>query len=244
MSYSRMKGSSLQETASLIREFNKRIKRLKDLNKQIGTEADTRIMRSEIRQNRDEAQTLSKDIMNALGIHKNNTSEKSQYEKLSKEFQQLFQQYNQVNKETLAKEKDVTEILNTTLNDEEFKKGGIQAIRDEHLRRQSLKLQEIGSFDEVVLRERQDNIKQIEKDIVEVNSMFKDVAKMVNEQGTMLNKAEEHVDNAVVESGKAVNELNKADNYQRSSKKKLYIILGLVFCLVLIVSVPIIATSL
>jgi t-SNARE complex subunit (syntaxin) len=74
--------------------------------------------------------------------------------------------------------------------------------------------------------------------------MFKDVAKMVNEQGTMLNNAEEHVDNAVVESGKAVNELNKADNYQRSSKKKLYIILGLVFCLVLIVSVPIIATSL
>ena len=71
--------------------------------------------------------------------------------------------------------------------------------------------------------------------MLEVNAIFKDVANLVDEQGETLDKAEEHVDVAVTETGRGVVELEKASKYQASTKKKVICVLVCVIILVVIV---------
>lgn len=243
MSYSRLKGGSLKETAASIREFNKRLKKLKDYTKQIGSDKDTRKLRADLRQQREEAQQLSRDIMNSLNIHRNNKEEVSQYEKLSKEFTMLFEQYNKVNEETLEKEKQIAHLISSTLNDEEFKKTGVIQAKEDGETRQSLKLYELGCYDETELHERNQNIVQLEKDMVEVHKMFKDVAQMVGEQGLVLQDVEDHVDGADAETRKAIADLKKADYYQSRSRRTMYCVLLAVLVLIVVISVPLVVRN-
>ena len=74
------------------------------------------------------------------------------------------------------------------------------------------------------LRERKERVDELHKDMHTVNEMFKDAAIMIKEQGEDVTLVERHVDTAVKETGKGVNELVKAEGYQRSAKKKMCII--------------------
>lgn len=72
---------------------------------------------------------------------------------------------------------------------------------------------------------RKEEIDQLHKDLRTVNEMFKDTAMMVKEQEEMLIEVDKDVTNAAGQTGKAVGELNKAEGYQRSAKKKICIIM-------------------
>ena len=61
--------------------------------------------------------------------------------------------------------------------------------------------------------------------MITVNEMFKDTAMMVKEQEEMLVVVDKDVTNAAGQTGKAVGELNKAEGYQRSAKKKMCVIM-------------------
>ncbi|CAF1671407.1 unnamed protein product, partial [Didymodactylos carnosus] len=51
-------------------------------------------------------------------------------------------------------------------------------------------------------------------DIVQVNEIFKDVAKLVHEQGDIIDHIEVHVDSAEQGTQKSASELKQAVNYQ------------------------------
>ena len=100
--------------------------------------------------------------------------------------------------------------------------------------RQSLAFQNVSQLNEEDLKRRQEEITHIEKDMVIVNNMFKDVAGMIVQQGEMLNQAETHVDKAQQETGEAVNELRRADKYQKSGSKKMCYIFVIVLIVVIV----------
>lgn len=90
------------------------------------------------------------------------------------------------------------------------------------------------------LEERKENIENLHKDFIVVNSLFKDTAMMVGEQGKMLEEADKNITVAVAETNKGVNELHKADKYQQSAKKKLgcifiiaFIVVGVLIAIIL-----------
>ena len=58
---------------------------------------------------------------------------------------------------------------------------------------------------------------------------------MVDEQGEMLNEAEANADTAVKETGRAVEDLQKANTSQRSAKDKLVFICILIFITLVVV---------
>lgn len=78
-------------------------------------------------------------------------------------------------------------------------------------------------------------IEDLQKDMLTVNEMFKDTAKMIGEQEEMLVEVDKDVTNAAGQTGKAVGELNKAEGYQKSAKKKLWIIMIIAVVVVAVV---------
>ncbi|CAG9322774.1 unnamed protein product [Blepharisma stoltei] len=221
--------SALQEQAMMVREFNQRIKKLKDLSAQLGSAKDNPKLHSSITKEREDAIDLCKRIIRSFKEKPPSRAEKPQHDKLAKEFEALSKQFQNLCQVSLEKQK-------TYVEEEKTQQGYEQEQAEESFR-------SVGGLDEALLRDRMEEVQQLEKDMITVNAMFKDVSNMVVEQGAMLDSAENNVDVAVKETGRAVVELDKAENYQKKSKNKLYCILGIVVVVVAVlgavIAVPI-----
>uniref|UniRef100_A0A3Q3GEN5 Syntaxin-7 n=1 Tax=Labrus bergylta TaxID=56723 RepID=A0A3Q3GEN5_9LABR len=91
--------------------------------------------------------------------------------------------------------------------------------------------EEITEEDLRLIQERELSIRQLESDITDINDIFKDLGMMVHEQGDMIDSIEANVENADVNVQNATQQLARAAEYQRSSRKKiciLIIVLGVV----------------
>jgi len=90
------------------------------------------------------------------------------------------------------------------------------------------------------LQDREKAIRQLESDIVDVNTIFKDLATMVHEQGDVIDSIESNIEAASVQVTDGNEQLRQAYNYQTSARKK-KLILGAVGLIILIILVIIIA---
>jgi len=86
------------------------------------------------------------------------------------------------------------------------------------------------------LQEREKSIRQLESDIVDMNTIFKDLATMVHEQGEMVDSIEVHVDAAAVSVTEGTTQLRQAEQYKVAArKKKLFLaIIGIIILAIII----------
>ncbi|AWP19841.1 putative syntaxin-7 [Scophthalmus maximus] len=75
-----------------------------------------------------------------------------------------------------------------------------------------------------LIQERESSIRQLEADITDINDIFKDLGLMVHEQGDMIDSIEANVESADVNVQSATQQLAQAAEYQRSSRKKICIL--------------------
>ncbi|CAL8316853.1 unnamed protein product [Merluccius merluccius] len=76
-----------------------------------------------------------------------------------------------------------------------------------------------------LIQERESAIRALESDIVDINDIFKDLGLMVHEQGDMIDSIEANVETADLSVQNATQQLARAADYQRSSRKKICILL-------------------
>merc|ERR1712080_445868 len=86
------------------------------------------------------------------------------------------------------------------------------------------------------LEEREKAIRQLESDIVDVNTIFKDLATMVHEQGEIVDSIESNIEATTVQVTTGTEQLRQAADYQNKARKKKIIlaVLGLVILAILI----------
>ncbi|CAF0912173.1 unnamed protein product [Rotaria sp. Silwood1] len=86
------------------------------------------------------------------------------------------------------------------------------------------------------LRERDEQLRQIETNIVEVNELFKDVAQIVHSHGGIIDSIGEHIADAEthVESGNQ--KLTKAVSYQTSARRKKIILITILIIVLVILA--------
>ena len=65
-----------------------------------------------------------------------------------------------------------------------------------------------------LLRDREQQIRKIESDILEVNQIFKDLATMIHEQGETIDSIEANVETASIQVDQGTLQLAKARDYQ------------------------------
>ncbi|GFT09458.1 hypothetical protein NPIL_9031 [Nephila pilipes] len=82
-----------------------------------------------------------------------------------------------------------------------------------------------------LLREREEAVRKLEADIVDVNHIFTDLAALVHEQGEVIDSIEANVEQAQIQVSEGTQQLAKARRHQAAARRKacfLVIILVLV----------------
>jgi t-SNARE complex subunit (syntaxin) len=86
----------------------------------------------------------------------------------------------------------------------------------------------------IQLQEREAALRKLENDIVDVNTIFKDLAVMVHEQGEIIDSIESNVEAARVTVNTATSSLQSAVKNQKSVRKKKVIFAGIIILVICI----------
>lgn len=70
-----------------------------------------------------------------------------------------------------------------------------------------------------MIEEREEEVNKIVKSIVDLNDIFKDLANMVHEQGTVLDRIDYNIEQTQVQVHEGYKQLQKAERYQRKNRK-------------------------
>lgn len=73
--------------------------------------------------------------------------------------------------------------------------------------------------------QREQEVNTIVKSIVDLNEIFKDLAQMVSDQGTILDRIDYNIEQTQTQVYEGFKQLQKADNYQRKNRKMCCIII-------------------
>jgi hypothetical protein len=95
----------------------------------------------------------------------------------------------------------------------------------------------LGELEEIIYRDRNEELKSLERDMVEVNAMFKDISALVEEQAYSLNSVDKQVELTDLEAHRAQGNLISASKYQANARKKLYLLAIVAFLAVLVMGI-------
>lgn len=85
------------------------------------------------------------------------------------------------------------------------------------------------------VKQREKEISLIVRSITDLNDIFKDLASMVVDQGTILDRIDYNVEHAGVQVEKGLQQLQKAEKYQKKNRKMLCIVILAVIIILLII---------
>lgn len=92
------------------------------------------------------------------------------------------------------------------------------------------------------LREREESVRKLESDIVEVNHIFKDLATIIHNQGETVDSIESSIFRATEEVSRGAHEIARARDYaDKSRRKKFY--LAMIFFIIMFVVLMIVYVS-
>lgn len=83
--------------------------------------------------------------------------------------------------------------------------------------------------------DRSSEIQKLEQDMLDINSMFRDIAGMVQEQGVLVDTIESNTVEAAKTTEEGVGQIEKAAEYQKKSRRKMCFILAAAVIILLIV---------
>lgn len=111
---------------------------------------------------------------------------------------------------------DLLFSLPSTSGTQKFDQNGDEFSRPILSQKQLLLIQEENTKD---VAEREEEVNKIVRSIVDLNDIFKDLAHMVNEQGTVLDRIDYNIEQTQVQVHEGYKQLQKAERYQRSNRK-------------------------
>ncbi|GAY62191.1 hypothetical protein CUMW_215830 [Citrus unshiu] len=115
-----------------------------------------------------------------------------------------------------------------------------QLLLQESKRQEVVLLDNEITFNEAIIEEREQGIKEIQEQISEVNEIFKDLAVLVHEQGVMIDDISSNIESSHASTAQATTQLAKASKIQKSSSSLsclLLVIFGIILLIVIILIV-------
>ncbi|XP_076647341.1 syntaxin 13 isoform X2 [Halictus rubicundus] len=219
---------------------------LKNAYKNIGTNKDNQGLRDKVHvtqlsTNQVITQT-SKDIARlTVLMRKGDKQQKLQIEKLTTDFTDAMQRYSDMQK-TVAEnmKRHILRItsIESPMDQDDDEQRQLQVQEDEH--RSTLRSLE---FQQGLLLEREERIKWIEGDILDVNQILRDLAALSYQQGDTINTIENNVETTHANVELGGQELAKGSNYLRKYRRKVFMLL-LVAIIVVVVLIIILVTKL
>jgi len=204
---------------------------LVDVNKSLGRKVQKLINQETEKVRKLEGKAKTSNELSELRL------KKTQISTQSNRFLEIWTEYNSLQVEFRDKARTALarniKITNTSLTQEEIE--------------EKLDKGEIGNFTSIIqetaaakdqlvaIENRHAEILKLEAGIVEIHSMFVDLNNMVQMQGEMVTRIEDHVNSAVIDVEKGREDLGKAESFKKAANKKKFILAGILAVLVLII---------
>jgi len=155
---------------------------------------------------------------------------KIQRDKLTQDFGSVLNSFQTIQRQAAQKEKELLKA-ETAANQSWALEGppdgsGRSQTQQERNRSMQLMMEDESSLEDV--RQREQQVRQLESDILDVNQIFKELAHMVHEQGEVIDSIEANVESAQIQVEEGVRQVSQAATYQNAARrKKLYMCIAL-----------------
>ncbi|KAI7747538.1 hypothetical protein M8C21_016740 [Ambrosia artemisiifolia] len=216
-----------QAVASGIFQINTAVSTFHRLVNNLGTPKDTPDLREKLHKTRLHIGQLVKDTSDKLkqaseSDHNAGVSatKKITDAKLAKDFQTVLQEYQKAQRLSAERETAYTPFV---------PQSSLPS------RQEVLLLDNEIAFNEAIIEERDQGIQEIQNQIGEVNEIFKDLAVLVHEQGTMIDDIGSNIENSHAATSQARSHLAKASKTQRSNSSMTCFLLVIIAIVILIV---------
>ncbi|RVE56156.1 hypothetical protein OJAV_G00233520 [Oryzias javanicus] len=229
-----------QEPGALVQSISSNIQRITLLTSELqraltllGTEQDSSQLRQKLQQKQQQGNQLAKETdqqmkaFSALPVGPDQRQRKLQRERLLNDFSVALNSFQKTQRQAADKEREFVARVRAGSRlsqggqpDDSF--GDLPPSYSQVIQTET---EAITEEDLRLIQERETSIRQLESDITDINDIFKDLGMMVHEQGDMIDSIEANVETADVHVQNATQQLARAADYQRSSRKKICILL-------------------
>uniref|UniRef100_S4R478 Si:ch211-208k15.1 n=1 Tax=Petromyzon marinus TaxID=7757 RepID=S4R478_PETMA len=242
-----------QEISKNIFQINGSVSALDKQLQKLGAASDSRDLRQQLHNNQQRSNQLITDTASSLRhlanlARKSTKQDRLQLDRLKSQFSETLRSYQQTQKKISQKTKEVISSEQRaaiqapppppTPTGAATPRSSGDADEDEH-GWDSKKMVSAESTEEQLthkdledIQVRHEAIQQLESDLLDVNSIFKDLAAMVHEQGGTVDSIVHHVESASSNVEGANENLIAASKHQAKSRKKTcFIIIGAIVVL-------------
>ncbi|EAT38717.1 AAEL009398-PA [Aedes aegypti] len=211
---------------------------LEKANRTVGTAKDNQTLRDKVHDvqtgTNQRISTTSKDLQRlTVVVRRGDKQQKLQVEKLTSDFTHVVQMYSKSQQVIAAKMKQVL-LVNASQQDDMnrdligFGDGSQQQQQQQQQQQEQLRQQQMHrdmQFEQDMLMEREQRMRQIEADVLDVNQIMKELSSITHQQSEVIDTIENTIEHTVgnVESGHT--ELAKAAEYQNRYRRKVMILL-------------------
>jgi len=217
---------------------------IKSMTQLIGKKQDTKRFREKLNDKIIASGKLIREIQSGIkrldtGATRKDT--KQNVKKLSKDFEERlntpFQQLIRQSKEMMEEIPLLTSAYDERDESSSYDERD-RLLEKQHEEEQFLALQDETDFQDSLIHEREREIKGIQSQVIEVNEIFRDIARIVEDQGELVENIQTHISTVVTNVKTASEEVDEAKESQQSSRKKLcFIALGVVIIVAVVVVV-------
>ncbi|KAJ5814071.1 uncharacterized protein N7503_000821 [Penicillium pulvis] len=209
----------------------------------LGTKRDTERVRERVHNLLEETRAGFKEAGEGLKKIQTwedvNPSQKWTQQKLSSEFKANLDEFQTVQRRALEKQRASAVAARTAIEDGDHPSGDadVQLQEQQLLEQPRLANQGEVDFQETLIIEREEEIRNIEQSVGELNELFRDVAHIVGEQGGQLDIISENVQNVTQDTRGANVELRSASRYQKNARNKaccLFVILAVILLIIVL----------
>ncbi|XP_077253961.1 syntaxin-22-like [Tasmannia lanceolata] len=246
-----------QAVASGVFQINTAVSTFQRLVNSVGTPKDTPVLREKLHKTRLHIGQLVKDTSTKLKQASDadqhtevSASKKVTDAKLAKDFQAVLKEFQKAQRLAAERETAYSPFVPQAVLPSSYTASEIHVSTDktpeerallvESRRQEVLLLDNEIAFNEAVIEEREQGIQDIQQQIGEVNEIFKDLAVLVHDQGTMIDDIDSNIENSYAATVQAKSQLAKAAKTQKSNSSMaclLLVIFGIVLLIVVIVVV-------
>lgn len=240
--------SAVQQLAEVLPQLQRMIQK-------VGTSEDSTQLRGRIQSKMADVKKLTENVSTAMkqlqtmqdsGANaKENSKRKRVLSRLTQDFQNLMDRLKPLAKEWLRKQKTPAPRRDGgAIGSEHYYQqppedqsrspllgapSGAHAFN--HSQQQLAAIDAQMEFHEYLVEENDEQIAEVEASVNEVAQLFHEFGATVQEQQVFIDSIDNNIETAVVETTKAVQELNKAQGHQKSANKKVWYIAA--FCLII-----------
>ncbi|ETN60092.1 syntaxin [Anopheles darlingi] len=222
---------------------------LEKVNRLIGSAKDNQSLRDKINDN--QSGTNQKITMTTRDLQRLTTvvrsgdkQQKLQVEKLTSDFKNMVQAYSKSQQSIAAKMKQVL-LVNASQADDQASGGGDGGMGDSASellqQQQQMQIQQSLQFEQQLLLEREQRVREIEANVLDVNHIMRELSSLTNQQGEAIDSIENSIAGTAENVERGAEELDKAATYQNKYRRKVLILLIIAVILGLIVTGTIIS---